>query len=166
MILNENIERKGNIYPSKIIDFNKELDTFFFTSENGVILQLTIIRDSVIRFRYSTTTKFEDDFSYAIDKKVINGYNFLDLEEKEDCYIIVTGKVLINVRKDNMKVSIFDAKTNDLILNDEQGFHWEESYELGSDIVKMSKISEDAESFYGLGDKPEHLNLKGKRFEN
>ena len=166
MILNENIERKGDIYPSTVIEYKKDLDTFFFKTANGVILQLIVIRDSLIRFRYTTTNKFEDDFSYAIDKKSINGYNFLDIEEKEDRYIIITGKVLVNVRKDNLKVSIYDAKDNALILNDEKGFHWEESYELGGDIVKMSKISEDAESFYGLGDKPEHLNLKGKRFEN
>ena len=51
-------------------------------------------------------------------------------------------------------------------LEDELGFHWEESYEYGGNIVKMSKVSRDGESFYGLGDKATHLNLKGKRFEN
>lgn len=30
----------------------------------------------------------------------------------------------------------------------------------------MSKTINDRESYFGLGDKPEHLNLKGKRFEN
>ncbi len=166
MILNENIERKGDLYPAKIIDHKKDLDTFFFTAENGVILQLTVMRDSVVRFRYTTTNKFEDDFSYAIDKKVIDGYSFLDFEEDDDKFTIITDKLFIHVQKSNLKIKIHDATDNQLILNDEQGFHWEESYELGTDIVKMSKHSEDAESFYGLGDKPEHLNLKGKRFEN
>jgi alpha-glucosidase len=32
-------------------------------------------------------------------------------------------------------------------------FHWEESYEFGGNIVKMSKASKDGECFYGLGDK-------------
>ena len=166
MILNENIERKGNVYPSKLIDFKKDLDTFFFTAENGVILQLTVLRDSVIRFRYTTTNKFEDDFSYALDKSKIDGYNHLEAKELEDEYTIETGKVRVHVNKADLKITIYDVKDGKVILKDEQGFHWEESYELGTDIVKMSKFSEDAESFYGLGDKPEHLNLKGKRFQN
>ena len=29
----------------------------------------------------------------------------------------------------------------------------------------MSKVSQKAESYYGLGDKPVDVNLKGKRFE-
>jgi alpha-glucosidase len=45
------------------------------------------------------------------------------------------------------------------------GFHWEESYEHGGNIVKMSKASKD-ECFYGLGDKATQMNLKGKRLEN
>ncbi len=166
MILNENIERKGNLYPSKLVNFKKDLDTFFFTSENGVILQLTVLRDSVIRFRYTTNRKFDKDFSYAIEKTKIDGYNFLEAKEHTNEYTIETGKVRVHIDKQNLKISIYDVKDDTLILKDEQGFHWEESYELGTDIVKMSKMSEDAESFYGLGDKPEHLNLKGKRFEN
>jgi alpha-glucosidase len=46
------------------------------------------------------------------------------------------------------------------------GFHWEESYEYGGNIVKMSKASKDGECFYGLGDKSHQMNLKGKRLEN
>ena len=42
-------------------------------------LQVTVVRDSVIRFRYSTTTgKFEKDFSYGITKHASRGYNKLE----------------------------------------------------------------------------------------
>ena len=60
-----------------------------------------------------------------------------------------------------MRKSIFDAKDGILISEDELGFHWEESYEFGGDVVKMSKVSQDSEGYYGLGDKPVHINLKG-----
>jgi alpha-glucosidase len=53
-----------------------------------------------------------------------------------------------------------------ILLEDELGFHWEESYEHGGNIVKMSKASKDGECFYGLGDKATQMNLKGKRLEN
>ncbi len=166
MILNEEIEKKGNQYPSHIIKQDKELDTFYFHTANRVILQVTVLRDSVVRFRYTTTNKFEEDFSYAIDKNPTTGFNFLELKEEKNEYIIETTKIKIRISKSDLKKTIHCAETNNVILKDEQGFHWEESYELGNDIVKMSKVSEDAENFYGLGDKPMHLNLKGKRLEN
>jgi len=166
MILNEQIEKKGNQYPSQITHKDKDLDTFYFYTNNRVILQVTVLRDSVVRFRYTTTNKFEDDFSYAIDKNPTTGYNFLELLDRESKYIIKTSKIEIHISKADLRKTIFCVESGKMILQDEQGFHWEENYELGSDIVKMSKVSEDAESFYGLGDKPMHLNLKGKRLEN
>ncbi|MDG2437511.1 MAG: hypothetical protein P8L89_10500, partial [Polaribacter sp.] len=63
MIVNTELEQKGNLFPSEIIDYNKDVDTLYFTTKNNVVLQATIVRDSVIRFRYSTTGKFEKDFS-------------------------------------------------------------------------------------------------------
>jgi len=74
-------------------------------------------------------------------------------------------EVKCKIQKIDMRLSIFDLEGN-VILEDELGFHWEESYEFGGNIVKMSKSSKDGECFYGLGDKATHLNLKGKRVEN
>ena len=37
---------------------------------------------------------------------------------------------------------MYDAKDNVLICEDELGFHWEESYEYGGNIVKMSKTAQ------------------------
>ena len=166
MIVNTELDKKGNLFPSKIIAFKKDVDTLYFTTENDVVLQLTVFRDSVLRFRYTTTGTFDNDFSYAITKYASKGYNHLQIEEEKDYYKIITSKLICHIAKIDLKVSIFDAIDNTLISQDELGFHWEESYEFGGNIVKMSKISQDGESYYGLGDKPEHLNLKGKRFEN
>lgn len=166
MIVNTELEHKGNLFPSKIINFKKDVDTLYFTTDNDVILQLTIVRDSVLRFRYTTTGKFENDFSYAITKYASRGYNHLEIEDDETHYIITTSKLICKISKDSLKVEIFDAVDNICINKDEIGFHWEESYDFGGDIVKMSKISNDGESYFGLGDKPNHLNLKGRRYEN
>ncbi len=51
----------------------------------------------------------------------------------------------------DMRKSIYDAKDGTLICEDEIGFHWEESYEFGGDIVKMSKVSQDSESLLWSG---------------
>ena len=166
MIVNTELEQKGNLFPSEIVEYTKDVDKLYFTSSNNVILQVTVVRDSVIRFRYTTTGKFEKDFSYGITMHASRGYSFLEVSDKETHYEIKTSKLICKIHKQSMQVSLFDAVDNVLINEDEAGFHWEESYQYGGDIVKMSKVSQKAESYYGLGDKPVGVNMKGKRFEN
>ncbi|PID68943.1 MAG: glycosyl hydrolase [Flavobacteriales bacterium] len=166
MITNTELEQKGNQFPAQITRYEKKVDTFFFYTINNVVLQVTIFRDNVIRFRYATDGVFENDFSYAITKNVTKGYNKLEIEEKDEIYSIVTERIICEINKVDAKITLLDAKTNELINKDELGFHWEENYHYGGNIVKMSKNTIKGESYYGLGDKPEHLNLKGKRFQN
>jgi len=166
MIINTELEYKGNQFPTKIISYKKDVDTFYFKSDNNVILQITVQRDSVLRFRYTTTSIFEKDFSYGITKYTSRGFNKLEIEEDESNYILRTEKLVCHISKIDMRTSIFDAQDGELICEDELGFHWEESYEYGGNIVKMSKEAQEGECYFGLGDKPLGNNLKGNRFEN
>ncbi len=165
MITNTELEFKGDLYPTAIVSMQQDADSVFFHTNNDVILKLTVLRDSMIRFRYTTKGYFSRDFSYAIDKKHSHGYNFLEVTDEVDFYQIKTSKLQCRIQKIDLRVSIYDLN-GFAILEDELGFHWEESYELGGNIVKMSKSSKDGECFYGLGDKATQLNLKGKRIEN
>nr|WP_294778128.1 glycoside hydrolase family 31 protein [uncultured Flavobacterium sp.] len=165
MITNTELEHKGDQFPSKIVSFQQDVDNIYFNTDNNVILKITILRDSLIRFRYTTKGYFSNDFSYAIDKTQSHGYNQLEVIEEQQFYLIKTSKVFCKVNKKDLKISIHDID-GFTILEDEIGFHWEECYEHGGNIIKMSKVSKDGESFYGLGDKASHLNLKGKRLEN
>ena len=83
MITNTELEYKGDLYPSKIISFKKEVDSVYFNTDNNVILKVTVLRDSLIRFRYTTKGYFSKDFSYAIDKSQSHGYNFLDVIDEK-----------------------------------------------------------------------------------
>ncbi|MAT90350.1 MAG: glycosyl hydrolase [Flavobacteriaceae bacterium] len=165
MIVNTELEHKGNEYPSVIKSFEKNKDRFFIATHNDVLLQITILRDSLIRFRYAPNGSFPKDFSYAISEDAVTGYNHLDYSEEVDKYIINTSKLSIHIDKSTLKKTIYNSE-GVLINEDEQGFHWEYSYALGSDIVKMSKQEQKMECYYGLGDKPMHFNLKGKRVQN
>lgn len=165
MITNTELQYRGDLYPSRIVSFKHDVDSVFFYTDNNVILKVTVIRDSLIRFRFTTKGYFSNDFSYAIDKNHSQGYNFLEVSETESYYQIQTSKVQCKIQKADLRLSVFDLDGN-IILEDELGFHWEESYEYGGNIVKMSKASKDGECFYGLGDKATQLNLKGKRLEN
>lgn len=166
MILNTELEYKGDLFPSKIISYKKIVDSLYFTTENNVVLQLTIQRGSVLRFRYTTTAIFEKDFSYAITKYASRGFNHLEISEDKEDYTVKTSKLICKIAKVDMRISIYDVLDNSLICEDELGFHWEESHEFGGNIVKMTKTSQNGESYYGLGDKPVHVNLKGKSYEN
>ncbi|MFI2742245.1 glycoside hydrolase family 31 protein [Zhouia sp. PK063] len=165
MITNTNIAKKGDIFPGAIVDYKKDGDKIYFQTENGVTLKVTVLRDSVINLRFSTENVFEPDFSYALSDEANYGYNKLEINDLEDYYELETSKLKLQVHKINGKTKFYDLNGT-LINEDEQGFHWEENYDYGGNIVKMSKISQEAENYYGLGDKPMHSNLKGKRMQN
>ena len=165
MITNTELEYKGNLYPNKIVDFKQDVDKFYFTTENGVILQITVLRNSALRFRYATENVFEPDFSYAISEDANRGYGSLEVEEEKEYYLILTSKLRVLVDKSTLRIQISDTEGN-IINEDELGFHWEENYEYGGNTVKMSKITQNAESYFGMGDKATHSNLKGKRVNN
>ncbi len=159
MIINTQLEHKGDLFPSKIISYKQEVDSIDFNTDNNVILRVTVLRDSMIRFRFTAKGYFSNDFSYAIDKSQSHGYNLLEVTDETDHYRIRTSKVYVVVQKHDLRVGIYDLNDN-AILEDEIGFHWEECYEYGGNIVKMSKTSHDGESFYGLGDRQHILILK------
>jgi len=165
MIINTELERKGDLYPSKIIKFSKEVDSAFFHTDNNVILKVTVFRDSLLRFRFTTKGYFSDDFSYAIADNHSRGFNKFEVTEEEGYYKITTSKLECHIHKSDLRTGIYDINGS-VLMEDELGFHWEEIYEYGGNVVKMSKVSPDGENFYGLGDKATHMNLKGKRLEN
>jgi alpha-glucosidase len=165
MITNTELDFKGNLFPSEIIKHEQNVDSIYFHTSNKVILKVTVLRDSLIRFRYTTKGYFSNDFSYAIDPNQSHGYNHLEVAVNKDHYLITTNKLKIKIAKIDAKVSIYDKEDN-LISQDDKGFHWEECHEYGGNYVKMSKYSPEGESFYGMGDKATNFNLKGKRVDN
>lgn len=165
MITNTELEYKGNLYPNQVVDFKRDTDKFYFTTENGVILELTVLRNSAVRFRYATDYMFQPDFSYAISDNASKGYNRLEIEETATEYLVETSRIKVLVDKKTLRVQISDLH-GQIINEDELGFHWEENYQHGGNSVKMSKITQSSESFYGMGDKATHSNLKGKRVNN
>ncbi|WP_031425986.1 glycoside hydrolase family 31 protein [Flavimarina sp. Hel_I_48] len=166
MIIDTELEQKGNEFPNAVVHMRKEVDTLFFETENKVILELTILRDSVIRFRYGTRGNLQEDFSYAIDRQEVRGgYNELAITEDEEFYIVTTSKLVVKIEKKSLQTHILD-KNGTIINEDEIGFHYEESFLYGGNIVKMSKKVQAGEGFYGMGDKPMHTNLRGKRMQN
>ena len=134
-------------------------------SSNNLVLRVDVLSDTIIRLRYATEGRFGDDFSYAINKKFIPQEINFTLEDDPKSISIITGKLRVEIKKENLKVSFKNLKGK-VINEDEKGFHWEENKTHGGNIVLMSKAVKEGEHFYGLGDKPVQFNLRGKRLQN
>jgi len=152
-------------YPGSITNITFEKETFLIECSNQVTIQITILSDDIIRFRYGVDNVLERDFSYAIDDKFEKNIINLDTSESDDQYTIHTATIDIEIKKSNAAISIRN-KDGELINEDEKGFHWEDNPTYGGHIVEMSKNIQDAECFYGLGDKAVKSNMRGRRFKN
>ena len=151
--------------PNRLVGSIWTTDVLECRSENGVLLRVEVLTDHIIRIRYATEGYFLDDFSYAIQTAFVKKIDHVELLENANQLIVKTSALQCKVRKRDLQVSFFDVQG--LILNeDEKGFHWEYSETTGNDIVKMSKHVQKDEVYFGLGDKPTEMNIKGKRFEN
>ncbi len=134
-------------------------------SANGVILRIHVLTDYILRLRYATDAIFYQDFSYAIDP----GFS----PKKVDCTVqddgrhikLETGAVTCKISRLDLSVSFFDTKGR-IINEDKPGFRWSHDLVTGNDIVKMSKKAITGERYFGLGDKPVEMDLRGKVFQN
>lgn len=151
-------------FPDAVQSWEKEGNFFYFyTSET--ILEVQVISDKVIRFRYAADGNFQRDFSYAIDKEMKESIVFFDIREFEEVFELYTAQLKVFIAKENLRITITDLEGH-VINQDEQGFHWQYYLSKGGKIVYCSKQIQPDEYFYGLGDKPTDLALRGKRLEN
>jgi len=150
-------------YPLPIASHRKEDNKFYFVCENEVTLCVEILKDQMIRFRYSATGIFQNDFSYAIDEKFQPDHPEVEFKEKEDHFRFTTPRVICRINKQDLRVTLLD-RSGTVICEDEKGFHWENDDTYGGEIVQMSKLLQSQENFYGLGDKAGKLSMRKSRF--
>ena len=134
-------------------------------SKNRVHMQVHLLADGIVRFRYAQYGQFDSDFSYAIDPDFIPKTPSYKIVDQKESVRISLADFYIRISKEYMKVDILTLDDK-VIIQDEKGYHWEENTEHGGNIVQMTKAYQQGEAFYGLGDKPTHLNLHGKRLTN
>ncbi len=139
---------------------------YLFVCDNGVRLVLHVVTDKILRFRYLTDGPLEPDFSYAVPADAPRpGPTFLEFVEKPDHYRLTTARLICTVQKEALRTRVLD-RSGTVLSDDEKGFHWQYDDETGNDQVKMSKQVPPGVHYYGLGDKPDNMNLRGKRFTN
>ncbi len=163
-MINELAKKKEQFYAGTVIDYEQHLNEYTFKCDNNVLLKVIFMGNDLIRFRFSTTGYFEDDFSYAIDKIPSFDIEQVEFADKEDHFRFITDHLICTITKEGLFTRILD-KSGNVLCEDEKGFHWEDNREKGGDIVMMSKKIQSGEHYFGLGDKSYNLDLRGKRFE-
>ena len=163
-MIDTNIAHRLELFPGIVTHISKEENVISFQTENDVLLTVYVLDDHIIRFRYQTDSIQTEDFSYAINNKYQGQINYIECSDEEGEYSIQTAAVKVKINKTNLQVKVTDLDGN--VLNqDEKGFHWEENRKYGGNIVMMSKVVQTGEHYFGMGDKPMHLNLRGKRLK-
>lgn len=123
-------------------------------------LKICFYDEYTVRFRYSDRDKWERDFSYAIVKKPID-VPYTVLDHVEDV-VVSLSKFDIVIEKATLEVAIKDKKGH-IISQDKGAYTNDLHYENGTNKIIYKKEIPDGEHFYGLGDKPTHPDLRGKR---
>jgi alpha-glucosidase len=159
-----NDKYSAKYYPDQITKWEQKGNFFYFYS-SSTILEIKVINDKIIRFRYGADGQFHRDFSYGIVPSLQESLISLHVYDSGEEVGIITEKVKCLIKKENLGVKITDHK-DQIIVEDEAGFHWQHYLHKGGKIVFCSKKIQPGEVFYGMGDKPCELQIKGKRFEN
>ena len=160
----KNQKYSAKYYPDGINKwYQKGNFLYFHTTETT--LEVRVISDKIIRFRYAPEGIFQRDFSYALVPALDESLVSLDVSQDDNFIYITTQKVICKVQKNPLSIIITDLK-GEVIVEDEAGYHWQHYLWKGGKIVYVSKKVQEGEVFYGLGDKPCSLQIKGKRFEN
>ncbi|GAB3926162.1 glycoside hydrolase family 31 protein [Mucilaginibacter myungsuensis] len=137
---------------------------FYFTDGEAKV-EAIVVTNEIIRIRLAPHGVFLEDFSYAIPKDVKPIKSEFTLIETADEYRISTTSINCHISKKNFYIA-FSDKNEYVTSVDSTSMHWEENAQFGGYYVYGSKVCHPDETFFGLGDKPTELNLRGKRFTN
>ncbi len=131
---------------------------------SGAALEVSAYGVNMLRFRFSPNGIFEDDFSYAVVQKPEAFEGKFSLRKVGDEFHVLTDELVCKI-SNSLNIRIFN-KAGQLISEDERGFFWEPYPQKGGNQVFNNRKIQEGEHFFGLGDKPTRLNLRGLRFEN
>ncbi|MBK8701501.1 MAG: glycoside hydrolase family 31 protein [Saprospiraceae bacterium] len=124
-------------------------------------LRLYILSPTLVRFRYASSDIWQRDFSYAIAKTDHPKTDYT-VEVMENEVVINTGVIVIKIKAE-LSVTICD-ENGKIVLEDNGPVILNTHYENGTTTIRSSRKIHHGEHFYGLGDKPEHPDLRNHSY--
>jgi alpha-glucosidase len=131
----------------------------------GISLQVRFVTEDVIHFAYTHISRNVSKHSYFVVEKYWDNTIVTSYEKVDNLLIISSKKLICTVILDNLNIKIED-KNGTILQEDRAGFYAKSTFNNGTEVVKTIKKIRKNESFWGLGDKTESLNLKGNTFTN
>ncbi len=128
-------------------------------------LRLSFLEPGVVRCRYVTQAVFENVPSYGIAAEYEPAPPELE-EDENPGYIALSSKRLeVRVRRIDGGIEFYDRSSAALLCADAEGMGHRRSDKTGDDLVWVLKHMPEQAHFFGLGDKPCALNLRGRRLD-
>ena len=164
-------ERYTDVYyeyqPNAVeLSYQEKDGIFVYECANGLALKVEVVTENIIRFRFALEGSFERDFSYAIDPEASYRAPKITIGGDATHYFIHTEKLHCRIGKSDLKVSLLDAKSQQVICEDAAPFYARRSIHHGVELVKITKSALANENYFGLGDKSGNQNLLGHQFQN
>ncbi len=162
MVRHINIELADRASPQLYLAQRRQ----FVDYDRHITLVLYVLDDGLVRVTYFHGVTIEDEPSYGVSAVYQPRPNRILREyEKNKSFYIETNTLKIEIESDSLRVHFYDVATGQSISRDLYGYSYENKEWTGDIKVWLSRFIDKEEHFYGLGDKPCELNLRGKKFE-
>ncbi len=144
-------------YAGEIRSFKPYMDHIEFILSNAK-LNIYVVNSNIIRFRYTSLDEFSKAPSYSVVFKQAITVNS-ELKEENDKYVLSTDELIVQIKKNPCRVSVYDKQMN-LLNTDEESF----GVSFDNEEVRCFKKLFSDEKFYGLGEKSDGLLKNGKQY--
>ena len=128
-------------------------------------LRLCFLEPGVVRCRYVTQAVFENIPSYGVAAEYAPAPPLLSEEESPGYLVICTEQLELRIRRVDGGLEFYQRASGRLLCADAEGMGHRRSERTGDDLVWVLKHMPPQAHFFGLGDKPCALNLRGRRLE-
>ncbi|MEW6702342.1 MAG: glycoside hydrolase family 31 protein, partial [Bacteroidota bacterium] len=128
-----------------------------FTLSNAK-LNVYVVEENIIRFRYTNQNEFSKAPSYAVIYQQPEKTKF-DFKEEKEKFVLTTKELFVHISKNPCRISIYDKQMN-LLNADEESF----GVSFDNDEVRSFKKLFKDEKFFGLGEKSDDLIKNGKQY--
>ncbi len=164
----ENHARFQDVYtdvsPNQAVAIRSKSNWAHIESKNNVHLKVEFLTETMIRVRYAYK-ELEEDFSYAIDKSFEKTVSSKKTEDHKTHFYLAGKKLSCKVAKKDLSISFYDA-AGKLINQDAGPCVFRSTIHKGFIKAELKKKSVKTETFYGLGDKSNRLQLRGQKLNN
>ncbi len=128
-------------------------------------LRLCFKEAGIVRCRYVVSAVFEKIPSYGVAPEYTPTPPELTEIESLGCYEISTPRLTVRIRKEDAGLEFYDRRSRRLLCADAEGMGHRLQERTGDHLVWVLKHMPEQAHFFGLGDKPCTLNLRGRRHE-